>query len=172
MGWSPDERELLVLSDLDRPGSGFTDVYRLDLVTGKLTRLTNGGDVERASPSFSPDGSAIVFTTHVPIYPWDGPAVIDAKNAVTGAFAIDARGGTALRRLTTPGFAARSPAFSPDGTQLALHGAGGIYVMNVDGSDIRLAVPGEPKMRHGKNNPSIYQIEAPGPNRSRRYEAP
>jgi Tol biopolymer transport system component len=47
------------------------------------------------------------------------------------------RGGTP-QRLTKLGEFSLYPAFSPDGKHIAILAAGGIYLMNPDGSDLKL----------------------------------
>jgi hypothetical protein len=58
-GWSPDGREV-VFSGLAL--SGYSDLYLLHIETGRLERLT-ADRYQDADPSFSPDGSRIVFAS-------------------------------------------------------------------------------------------------------------
>ncbi|HEY1403498.1 MAG TPA: hypothetical protein VGB05_05185 [Pyrinomonadaceae bacterium] len=91
----------------------------------------------RVSPtlSWSPDGSKIAFS----VYDSQGQSDIYTVNLADGAV-------TGLTTAATPGVDYRSPAWSPDGRQIALTrstftfipgGDGEIYVMNADGSDLR-----------------------------------
>lgn len=57
LDWSPDGKSLLIYAG---PVGG-RDIFRLDVATGALTQLTNGGN--NAAPSYSPDGKFIVFNS-------------------------------------------------------------------------------------------------------------
>jgi TolB protein len=55
--WSPDGRFLLLFAGT--PGDN--DIYTLELVSGEIKQLTDGGN--NAAPSWSPDGRWIVFNS-------------------------------------------------------------------------------------------------------------
>jgi len=55
--WSPDGRYLLLFAG--EPGNN--EIYSLELVSGQITQLTDGGN--NAAPSWSPDGRWIVFNS-------------------------------------------------------------------------------------------------------------
>ena len=55
--WSPDGRTLLLFAG--EPGNN--NIYSLELVSGAITQLTDGGN--NAAPSWSPDGRWIVFNS-------------------------------------------------------------------------------------------------------------
>jgi hypothetical protein len=57
--WSPDGASLVFSAA--RTG-GASDLYRVDVATGELTRLTNDG-YSAIQPEFSPDGRTIAFVT-------------------------------------------------------------------------------------------------------------
>jgi TolB protein len=57
LSWSLDSQTLLIYAG---PVGG-REIYRLEVATGALTPLTNGGN--NASPSYSPDGQYIVFNS-------------------------------------------------------------------------------------------------------------
>lgn len=55
--WSPDGRSLLLFAG--KPGDN--NIYSLEIVTGVIRKLTDGGN--NAAPSYSPDGQWIVFNS-------------------------------------------------------------------------------------------------------------
>lgn len=55
--WSPDGRFLLLFAGV----SGNHEIYRLELISGAITKLTDGGN--NWAPSYSPDGQWIVFNS-------------------------------------------------------------------------------------------------------------
>ncbi len=85
----------------DRGASRFqTQVYRLDLESGRITRLTDGPAVN-AYPSWSPDGRRIAYTSE--------------QDGNRDVWVMDADG-TNRRPLTRhPGFDG-DPGWTPDGT--------------------------------------------------------
>ena len=96
--WSPDGLKLAFHADR---GDGF-DVYVVDSVTRRFTRLTNSEGDDR-NPAWSPDGTRIAFDSTR-----DGTRGIYVMNA-------DGRGQTGL----TTGAASLAPTWSPDGTRIA-----------------------------------------------------
>jgi Tol biopolymer transport system component len=115
--WSPDGRRLVYTTDryatAPPPEPGFrVDVIVLDVATGEERLLTDGGINEQ--PSFSPDGSRILFASDL------------GTGTPKGLFTMRASDGGDLRKLTgvPPGAGfLQSPRFSPDGTMLAFTGA-------------------------------------------------
>jgi serine/threonine protein kinase len=91
----------LVAYASDRAGAGNLDIWIQNLASREAHRLTDDPADERA-PSFSPDGSRIVFRTEK-----DGGAI----------FTIPAFGGEP--RLVAAG--GRAPRYSPDGSLIAYH---------------------------------------------------
>ena len=55
--WSPDGRSLLLFAG----PAGDKNIFLFDIVSGKITQLTNGGN--NAAPAFSPDGRWVVFNS-------------------------------------------------------------------------------------------------------------
>lgn len=105
-------------------GSGYDNVYLLDVDTSSLTQLT-GNETSTFSGPFSPNGKRLLFTgfglTHsfVGVMNPDGSSQTDLTNRADSDEAF--------------------PAWSPDGKQIAFTSRrdknNEVYVMNADGSD-------------------------------------
>jgi len=109
-----------------------------------------------SAPRFAPDGRRIIFiATGGPATGPDGapiaqqdrpaierlldifaPAVAEAHGATADLWSVHTDG-TDLRRLTKINEDTPMAVFSPDGATIALMGAGGIYLMNADGGNLR-----------------------------------
>jgi TolB protein len=119
--WSPDGRRIAFISDrFARPAF---DVLVMDANGSHVERLTTADS--NWSPQFSPDGARLAFHAS------GGLRVFDfATRAVT--------------RLPSTSDNDMSPTWSPDGRRLAFvtsrNGRMGIFIMNVDGSDVRSIV--------------------------------
>jgi len=108
-------------------------------------------------PRFSPDGRQIIFTcTNGPVtdsqgYPINAreqepleqvlgllaPGAAEAHAALSDLWVVKTDG-TGLRRLTHVGMDTPTAVFSPDGRQIVMMGENGIYLMNADGTQLRL----------------------------------
>ncbi|OSP56534.1 Tol-Pal system beta propeller repeat protein TolB [Pseudoruegeria sp. SK021] len=120
--FSPDGRTVLFsLSD-----GGNTDLYTLDLASGKRTRLTSAPSIETA-PSYSPDGRQIVFESD--------------RSGSQQLYIMPATGGEATRISFGQGRYG-TPVWSPRGDLVAFtkqnQGRFHIGVMRIDGSEERL----------------------------------
>jgi TolB protein len=125
--WGPDGRMLAYVSFA--PGS--PDIF-VTLLDGRpLTRPAHGGDnVANHSPSISPDGTKIAFTSN--------------QGGQTGYYDVWVvnRDGTNLRNLTpnTERSSEGAPTWSPSGAQIAFTsdrtGTNQIFVMNADGTNV------------------------------------
>ena len=133
--WSPDGTRLVARS----AGSGFKNLVIIDVATGAMTPLTSGSQTDNF-PAWSPKGDRILFTSD--------------RDGDWELYTI-APDGKDLKRLTTsPGNDAHAT-WSHDGTWIAFasaragfkdempvgegggQGAGDIFVMRADGSDVR-----------------------------------
>lgn len=125
--WSPDRRQIAFVSNR----GGGSDIYVMDPNGKNVRRLTNFASsfVGAASPSWSPDGTTIVF---------------EADIVPTGEiFVVPADGSAGPTRLTFDSDSDRSPVFSPDGSKIAFASTRitgtsfGLYVMSANGQNIR-----------------------------------
>jgi len=120
--FSPDGRSIV----FSLAQGANTDIYRMDMSTGALTRLTNTPAIE-TSPSFSPDGSRIVFESD--------------RSGTQQLYVMPSGGGSATRISAGQGRYG-SPVWSPRGDRIAFtkqnRGRFHIGVMRVDGSEERL----------------------------------
>jgi TolB protein len=128
--WSPDGRALAYTSYRRVAGGGQPDIFVSLIYQGVLENPTNsiGGNY---LPSYSPDGSRIVFMSTRD----DNPEVYVAN-----------RDGSGVRRLTNHPAGDGSPTWSPSGAQIAFisdrAGQPQLYLMAADGSGLRrLPVP-------------------------------
>lgn len=131
--WSPDGTDIAYVGF----GQGTVrNLFVLDLATGVLSQVTTQGVVKWASPTFTPDGSALVFSAGSDTGPelWTVP--------VTGG-----QGSRLIGHGTHGLNDAASGALSPDGSLLSfmgseIHGYGACrFVSNPDGSDWRAVGP-------------------------------
>lgn len=120
--YSPDGSS--VLFSLSEGGN--TDIYRLGLSGGGMTRLTESPSIETA-PSYSPDGSQIVFESD--------------RSGTQQLYIMSAGGGEPKRISFGPGRYG-TPVWSPRGDMIAFtkqnEGRFHIGVMRADGSEERL----------------------------------
>jgi dipeptidyl aminopeptidase/acylaminoacyl peptidase len=132
---SPDGRFLAYDSDL---GGAFA-VYRLDLVTGEVTKLTVDG-MEAGEPDWSPDGTQIAFVDN---FACGVKKNLHGKGCKSDVFVMSADG--SLVRQLTSGFGNNlGPSWSPQGDAIAFeHGNNlglnrqRLYTIHPDGSGLR-----------------------------------
>lgn len=94
---SPDGRFVVYASNVDGP----LNLYRLDLTTREVVRLTNG-DFEDSAPAWAPAGRTLVFQRETP----DGDRDL---------WEIGADGANARNLTATPSVREQHPRYSPDG---------------------------------------------------------
>jgi Tol biopolymer transport system component len=118
----PEDLSGLIVFVSDRTGQPELVAMRPDGT--RVVQLTDGSLPSIDDPAVSPDGRTVAFTALPP-----GSARIDV-------FLMNPDG-SGLRQLT-PGVADEAPAWSPDGSRLAVHRftdhAYDLFVLNIDGS--------------------------------------
>ncbi|XWX03256.1 hypothetical protein VZO05_12160 [Aggregatilineales bacterium SYSU G02658] len=108
---------------------GNDDLFLFDPATGLTTQLTNHPGIDR-DPTWSPDGTAIVFASdrETPLY----------TDLYVLQFLPD--GGTTTRRLTRNLGSSYAPAFSPDGQRIAFINDGNLRVVGTDGQRLQTLI--------------------------------
>ena len=129
-GWSPDGKRIAFTCSSN--GSS-TDLCVIDSGGNGFARLTTNMQVAGGRPAWRPDGTSIAFSAYSPRQP-----AIFLLDVVTGA----------VRRVAD----GSQPAWSRDGSQLAVRGVGipGFYTITADGSfltSLRIGAAGEPAWR-------------------------
>ena len=105
---------------------GNTDIYRMDIASRKLTRLTTQSGIDTA-PSYAPDGNRIVF---------------ESDRGGSQQLYVMGADGSGQQRISFGDGRAASPVWSPRGDLIAFTRIGGgrfsIGVIKPDGSGERL----------------------------------
>jgi TolB protein len=133
--WSPDGRQIVFVSHpvFDDPQrSNLAEMYVINVDGTGLTRLTFNAEEERG-PSWSPDGSRIVYMCRI------GGGTSDFEICTMNADGSD------RRQLTNNTVFDATPTYSPDGQQIVFlrtvaPGTPGVqqtWLMNADGTDQR-----------------------------------
>lgn len=127
--FSPDGREIAYVRD--------GHVWVMNSDGSAKTQLTNAGDFRDHDPSWSLDGTQLVFSHCDHSFGFSAYCDIDVVN-------IDGGG---LTTILDDNWVNSQPSYSPDGTQIAFSGTRGgfvcaVWVMDADGSNaIRLTDP-------------------------------
>ncbi len=120
--WSPDGSRFL-FGNSGWNNGGIATIYLDGTGFTPLTRPADNSRVYDLNPSWSPDGSLIVFARSQ----FFASANIYVMNA----------DGSGTKQLTTGTFQEDAPIFSPDGKQIAFSRNGEIWMMNDDGTNQR-----------------------------------
>lgn len=126
--WTPDGKAILYCTDDDLrpPAKNASEIYSVDLASGRVATLISGG--VNTYPVMSPDGRWIAFRR-----------ILGEMNSEV--FVADANGGNARNLTSHPAFEGW-PAWSPDGRSLAFAANRNanyqIFLMDADGSNVRL----------------------------------
>lgn len=133
VSWSPDGDEMVFSTD--QGGIGVTDVkgnsirYLIDNQPGVLAAAVY-------APSYSPDGTKVVFMKSVPFDDLNYPG---STMRYWQVFVVGSDG-TNLTKLSADRVDDRYPAWSPDGTKITFTSYRdehwGIYVMDADGGNV------------------------------------
>jgi len=126
--WSPDGSRVAIARDNTSPNQGNIDVYTVSAAGGDAKRVA--GDVGKLSheesPSWSPDGKLLVFSS--------------TRNDKQQLYIVPAEGGEA-KPLTADNSMNAHPAWSPDGRQIAFAtsrwGDWELAVTDVEGKETR-----------------------------------
>jgi Tol biopolymer transport system component len=149
--YSPDGTKLIIFRESDVQSVGTLSI--LDLESGQLRPLSPVGmQVGWGTARYSPDGKTILFQ--------------DSRVSATGAlWSINPDGG-ALTKLfeDAQGRFASHPTWSPDGTMIMFalnpvaddfeHRPNGTYIIDADGSDLRMVLSGDDFRREFEWKPS------------------
>lgn len=125
-GWSPDGRSL-VFEDWE---SSEAEIYMVAVDGSNRRPLFHSGGYGSFGPTWSPDGSRILFSVGT---------YVDFD---TGLWTVNADGSEARQFGSGSFFDAWSPAWSPDGSAVAFVSHAGIELASADGSGRRLHVAG------------------------------
>lgn len=128
VNWSPDSQWIVfhAAQQLSSPDTE-VDVWRVNVETGALERLTDNGAFD-TDPDLSSDGTQLVYTSDA-----EAPSELHILTLATGK----------TRRLVDRvGYASR---WSPDGQWIVfntmLHASGELWIVRADGTDAQMVVP-------------------------------
>jgi Tol biopolymer transport system component len=124
---SPDEKWIAFVAR--SPGGRGNHIFLQNVDGGNRRQLTSG-DRSDTSPSFSPDGSHLVFARSK-TYDSGGLAAGWEAGEALQVMKVD---GSGLRRINTSGLHVIDPRFSPDGKQVVFWEPSGCYLVDADGS--------------------------------------
>jgi len=154
--FSPDGKKIVFESDRDGdPSNENHEIYTMNADGSQQTRLTNTSTGNptpwEQHPSFSPDGTKIVFDDN-----------FHSPPAVPGFIYVMNADGSGRTRLTSRPDRHGLASFSPDGTKITFTASEDIYIMNPDGSN-QTAITSDPFPDIQSNWQPIPRTAAPAP---------
>ncbi len=115
---------------------GRPKIYRIDLATGEVRRLTSNTNYRDENPRWSPDGSQIAFASNRAHYEGTSP---EPGEPDFDLYVMNADGSN-VRRVTTDPANERDPSWMPDGKSIVYSGDGGsrgdLYRVWLDGGKV------------------------------------
>ncbi len=148
---SPDGRWLV----FDGQGNGNADLYRLELQTGKVERLTDSG-AEELQPKFSPDGKRVVFSRGAPGFAPSG--YLHPRHL----YVLDIASQKVTQLTDDSARFDYSPAFSPNGRFVAFDGAvprnGSPHIYVGDVYMVEVATGKTKRLTHQAYNSSLRPV--------------
>ncbi len=126
--WSPDGQRIAFVSTRD----GNRELYIMDADGSHLTRLTDNRYRDE-EPAWSPDGQRIVFWSDHELYG-------GTESRFAQIYALNPDGRDPVRLSSRPGDHAH-PTWSPDGRRIAFALGHTLFVMNADGSHVKVLLP-------------------------------
>ena len=121
--WSPDGKQILFTSNRD----GNREIYVMNADGSNPRRLTHNNSTDE-NPVWSPDSTRMLFTSDR-----DGESSIYLFTVDTETFISIDPIVTDYQYALWP----EEPSWSPDGTQILFTARREIYIMNIDGTDVR-----------------------------------
>lgn len=146
--WSPNGRYIAFAAR--STSMRYNDIFAVNVVNGRLTRLSNTPDLPESSPVWSPDGRFIAYVG----YDWAAAAPNDVRVVpfVDSVLRLAQQVQLGVQIITEEPFA-RDPMWTPDGQQLLFileRGTSALYT-----SDVALNTPDE------RVNERLLYIEEP-----------
>ncbi|MCI0708379.1 MAG: hypothetical protein L0Y80_12945 [Ignavibacteriae bacterium] len=129
MDWSPDGKKIVfAFSPRAELGDRTRSIYVINADGTGLEQLTDSLGIRDDTPSWSPDGQTIAFSSNRDYYP-------DAQ-LWSEIYLMDADGSNQRRLTYTDSLINGTPAWSPDGNSIAFTSNAEIVIIEKDGTDL------------------------------------